>query len=98
MFNIGGGEILLIAVVALLVLGPHRLPEMARTIGKALREFRRHTDSVRGVVEQEFYKMDTELLAPGEHPAPSAPPDGPVAQGQEPAPLAAPPEGNREGS
>ena len=95
MFNIGGGEILLIAVVALLVLGPQRLPEMARTIGKALREFRRHTDSVRGVVEQEFYKMDSELLSPGERPAP--PPDGPVAQGQESAPSAAPPEGKREG-
>jgi sec-independent protein translocase protein TatB len=58
MFNIGSGEIALIAVVALLILGPSRLPELARGIGKFMREFRRQTDEVRGVVEREFYKMD----------------------------------------
>lgn len=61
MFNIGSGEIALIAVVALLVLGPKRLPELARGIGKFMREFRRQTDEVRGVVEREFYKMDQEV-------------------------------------
>ena len=60
MFNIGSGEIALIAVVALLLLGPSRLPELARGIGKFMREFRRQTDEVRGVVEREFYKMDTD--------------------------------------
>ena len=61
MFNIGSGEFALIAVVALLVLGPKRLPELARGIGKFMREFRRQTDEVRGVVEREFYKMDQEV-------------------------------------
>ncbi len=61
MFNIGSGELALIAVVALLVLGPRRLPELARGIGKFMREFRRQTDEVRGVVEREFYKMDQAL-------------------------------------
>lgn len=61
MFNIGSGELALIAVVALLVLGPRRLPELARGIGKFMREFRRQTDEVRGVVEREFYKMDQEV-------------------------------------
>lgn len=61
MFNIGSGEIALIAVAALLILGPKRLPELARGIGKFMREFRRQTDEVRGVVEREFYKMDQEL-------------------------------------
>lgn len=60
MFNIGSGEIAFIAVFALLVLGPKRLPELARGIGKFVREFRRQTDEVRGVVEREFYKMDDE--------------------------------------
>jgi sec-independent protein translocase protein TatB len=61
MLNIGTGELIVIAVVALLVLGPKRLPELARGIGKFMREFRRQTDEVRGVVEREFYKMDNEI-------------------------------------
>lgn len=70
MFNIGTGEIALIAVAALLLLGPQRLPELARGIGKFMREFRRQTDEVRGVVEREFYKMDQELSI---HESPEAP-------------------------
>ena len=64
MFNLGSGEIALIAVAALLILGPSRLPELARGIGKFMREFRRQTDEVRGVVEREFYKMDSEIQEP----------------------------------
>lgn len=64
MFNIGTGEIALIAVVALLILGPQRLPELARGIGKFMREFRRQTDDVRAVVEREFYKLDEDIAAP----------------------------------
>lgn len=63
MFNLGAGEIALILVVALLVLGPKRLPELARGLGKFMREFRRQTDEVRGVVEREFYRMDQEIQA-----------------------------------
>lgn len=65
MFNLGSGEIALIAIAALLILGPKRLPELARGLGKFMREFRRQTDEVRGVVEREFYRMD----------APAAPPE-----------------------
>ncbi len=61
MFNLGAGEIALILVVALLVLGPKRLPELARGLGKFMREFRRQTDEVRSVVEREFYRMDQEV-------------------------------------
>ena len=41
MFGIGGTEFLVIMVVALLVLGPKKLPELARTLGKFVGEFRR---------------------------------------------------------
>lgn len=41
MFNLGMGEIILIAIVALIVLGPDKLPDTARAFGKALREFKR---------------------------------------------------------
>jgi sec-independent protein translocase protein TatB len=73
MFNIGAGEMVFILIAALLVLGPQRLPELARGIGKFLREFRRQTDEVRGVVVREFYQMDQELQRE------PAPPSAPVS-------------------
>lgn len=63
MLNIGAGEIALIAVVALLLLGPTQLPELARGLGRMMRELRSRTDEVRHVVEREFYKMDDEVQA-----------------------------------
>lgn len=55
MLNIGPAEVLVILVVALLILGPTKLPEAARQIGKAMSEFRRVTaglqDEVRNVLD-----------------------------------------------
>jgi sec-independent protein translocase protein TatA len=45
--NIGPQEIILILVIALIVFGPSRLPEIGRTVGKSLREFRRATSDIR---------------------------------------------------
>ena len=61
MFNIGAAELAVIFVVALLLLGPDKLPELARGIGKFMREFRRQTDEVRGMVEREFYQLDQDI-------------------------------------
>jgi sec-independent protein translocase protein TatB len=72
MFNIGAGEMIFILVAALLILGPQRLPEMARGIGKFLREFRRQTDEVRSVVTREFYQMDQDFQREPPRPAPPA--------------------------
>ena len=41
MFNVGGGEIIVIMLLALIVLGPQRLPDAARQIGKTMGELRR---------------------------------------------------------
>jgi sec-independent protein translocase protein TatB len=54
MFDVSFGEILLIAVVALVVLGPERLPGAARTAGALLRRVRRGWDSVRAEVMREL--------------------------------------------
>ena len=47
MFGIGGWEMVLIMVVALLVFGPKRLPELARSLGRGLAEFRRASSDLR---------------------------------------------------
>jgi|CXWL01.1.fsa_nt_gi sec-independent protein translocase protein TatB len=83
---------LLIAVVALLVLGPKKLPELARGIGKFVREFRRQTDDVRGVVEREFYRMDheEENAAPKIAPVSEAVSQGSLGEGTAPTIAPAP--------
>ena len=86
MFNLGAGEIAVIMIVALLLLGPDKLPELARGIGKFVREFRRQTDDVRGMVEREFYKMDQEVFAEDQAKRIEAPPPAdPVATSTPPA-------------
>ena len=53
MFGLGGSEVLLIFVLALLVFGPRKLPEIGRTIGRTLAEFRKATQDFRVSLERE---------------------------------------------
>jgi sec-independent protein translocase protein TatA len=39
-FNVGPGELIIVLVIALIVLGPKRLPEVGRSIGNGMREFK----------------------------------------------------------
>ena len=54
MFGLGAGEILLILVIALIVLGPAKLPEIAKQLGKGLREFRKATSDFQRQVHDEI--------------------------------------------
>ena len=60
MFDIGMQEMLLIGVIALLVFGPSKLPELGRMVGRAMREFRRASDEFRSTVETNLHINDPE--------------------------------------
>ena len=47
MFGIGGSELLVIFIIALVVVGPDKLPEIARAIGKVFGEFQKATDDLK---------------------------------------------------
>jgi Tat protein translocase TatB subunit len=53
--NIGFPELLVILIIALLVFGPKKLPEVGRSIGKALREFRKTSDEIKEKIEEEIH-------------------------------------------
>ncbi|MDC0254751.1 twin-arginine translocase TatA/TatE family subunit [Bacteriovoracales bacterium] len=46
MFGLGGGELLLVAFMALIFIGPKKLPELARGLGKGIREFQKAKDDL----------------------------------------------------
>jgi Tat protein translocase TatB subunit len=50
---LGFPELILIFIVALIVFGPKRLPEIGRTIGKALGEFKKASDELKNTIERE---------------------------------------------
>lgn len=72
--NIGPGELILILVIALVVLGPGKLPDVAASLGKSLREFRKAASDV-----SDAARVDAPAPTPAA-PAPAAPaPAAPAA-------------------
>lgn len=77
MFGIGMPELLLILALALIVLGPKKLPELARALGKGMAEFRRATDDLKNELRQMEHEID-ESSSPGaskDDPLPDKPTD-----------------------
>lgn len=50
-FNVGPAEVLVILFVALIVFGPHKLPEVGRQVGSAMRELRKMQEAVKGELD-----------------------------------------------
>ena len=62
--SLGVPELLLIFVVVLIVFGPRRIPEIGRTLGKALGEFRKATDDLKNTIEREVRLEELKKITP----------------------------------
>ena len=60
MLNVGMQEMVIIFLVALVLFGPKKLPELGRTIGKALTEFRRASSDLKASFEREMHNLERE--------------------------------------
>lgn len=84
MFDIGPGELVLVAIIGLLVLGPQRLPKVAAEIGKWVGRARRTATQLRRQLEREIELSEIEKPPPPTPPPPAsnaAPPSGEVPPG-----------------
>jgi sec-independent protein translocase protein TatA len=87
MFNIGPLELMVILLLALVVVGPSRLPEVGRSIGKGLRELRKVQDEVRDSIN---FNLDAEPAPPRPTPKPRAPRPAPSVADDDPVTPATP--------
>jgi TatA/E family protein of Tat protein translocase len=65
--SIGMPELILIFVVALLVFGPKKLPEIGKSLGKGLAEFKRASDELKKTIETEIEQGKTEATSLRDH-------------------------------
>jgi sec-independent protein translocase protein TatA len=71
--QLGPAEVLVILVVALLVFGPNRLPEIGRQVGRGVRELRKFQDTIKRDLD-EVMADDSVTSTPGGDPPPTLPP------------------------
>lgn len=61
--SLGIPELIMIFIVALIVFGPKRLPEIGKTLGKAMGEFKKATDDFKNTIEREVQVEELKQLA-----------------------------------
>ncbi|HUR99680.1 MAG TPA: Sec-independent protein translocase protein TatB [Pyrinomonadaceae bacterium] len=68
--SIGTSELILIGIIALIFLGPRKLPQIAKTIGKTMADFRNTTNEFKSTWEREVnFEEETQALRTGDFPA-----------------------------
>jgi len=79
--NLGIPEMIFIFVLALIIFGPKKMPEIGRQIGRALAEFKRASNEFKAQIETEIRQMEVETNVPTYVSEPAAPPENTVAVG-----------------
>ena len=64
--SIGIQELILIFIIALLLFGPKKIPEIGKTIGKAIKEFKKATNEIKETIEKEVEEEEKEPYKDGE--------------------------------
>ncbi len=59
MFGLGPSELVVILLIALLIFGPSKLPELGRSLGKAIREFKKVTSEVESEIKQGMNEIES---------------------------------------
>jgi sec-independent protein translocase protein TatB len=77
--DLGFSELFFIGVLALIIFGPRKLPEIGRQVGRALAEFKRASNEFKAQIESEINQLEYETNLRQTIAAPAAPPEGTVA-------------------
>ena len=73
MFGLGMQELIIILVIALIIFGPRKLPELGRSLGKSIGEFKKASNELRNTIEDEIHAEETKSATQAAVSAPSAP-------------------------
>jgi len=82
--SIGMPELLIIFVIALIIFGPRRLPELGKSLGRSIAEFRRASNDLRNTLEEEI-RLEEQKTPTAQRPAPAPAPVPPVKDVEEAA-------------
>jgi TatA/E family protein of Tat protein translocase len=95
MFGVGMQEVIVILVVALIVIGPKKLPDLARALGRAIGEFKRAADDLKEDLDINGLKEDRDRLVQEIRQAKATQDVPPPMDAQPAAPANAPEEENK---
>src|SRR5438552_16661228 len=79
--NLGFPEMIFIFVLALIIFGPKKMPEIGRQIGRALAEFKRASNEFKSQIETEISQLETEVDVPHYITEPAIPTENTIAAG-----------------
>ena len=83
--SIGMQELIIIFVVALIIFGPRRLPDLGKSLGKSIAEFKRASNELRNTLEDEIRVDEQRQAKVADVPTPATPPSASVPTGDNPA-------------